>query len=132
VPLHIIEKLHTKPVIMIKYNQAYDVVISIDKAGILEYWMGTKNDYKFPSKIVNFDSKLDTSLFEFAKCKTIVTGLTFSSDGKKFATLSTDRKVRVFTFLKGKLIRIYDEALARYTEMQQTTQALPNMEFGRR
>lgn len=88
------------------------MVLSVDRAGILEYWTGPKQDYKFPSKLVSFESKLDTSkncfssmnfhffhfsmhlgLYEFAKSKTIVSGLAFSNDGKKFATLSTDRKV---------------------------------------
>lgn len=59
-PLHVEEKLHTKPVTTIKYNTTYGVVISIDKAGILEYWTGLKDNFKFPSKIVNFESKLDT------------------------------------------------------------------------
>lgn len=36
---------------------------------------------------------LQLGLYEFAKNKTIVSGLAFSSDGKRFATLSTDRKV---------------------------------------
>lgn len=61
-----------------------------------------------------------------------MTGLAFSPDGKRFATLSTDRKVRVFKFLTGKLIRVFDETLPRFQEMQQTNQAMPNMEFGRR
>lgn len=60
-PLHVLEKLHTKPVSVIKYNVRFEVVVSIDRAGMLEYWTGPKNDYKFPSKIVSFDSKLDTS-----------------------------------------------------------------------
>lgn len=131
-PLHVIDKMHTKPVCLIKYNAVYDVAISVDRAGILEYWMGAKSDYKFPSKIVTFDSKLDTSLYEFAKNKTIVSGLAFSNDGRRFATLSTDRKIRVFTFLAGKLIRVFDETLARYSEMQHSGKAIPNMEFGRR
>lgn len=71
-------------------------------------------------------------LFEFAKCKTLVTGLTISNDGQRFATISTDRKVRVFKFQTGKLVRVFDEALSTYTQMQQTPHALPNMEFGRR
>lgn len=60
-PLKVLDKLHTKPVCCIKYNTAFEVVVSVDRAGILEYWTGPKNDYKFPSKIVSFDSKLDTS-----------------------------------------------------------------------
>lgn len=152
-PLYVLEKLHTKPVSVIKYNVHFEVVVSVDRAGILEYWTGPKNDYKFPSKIVSFDSKLDTSmdphltklflcmlmrllpppdLYEFAKSKTIVTGMAFSNDGRRMATLSTDRKVRIFSFLTGKLIRVFDETLPRFQEMQQTTHALPNMEFGRR
>ena len=34
--------------------------------------------------------------------------------------------------LNGKLIRVYDESLARYAESQLITQTLSNMEFGRR
>lgn len=71
-------------------------------------------------------------MFEFAKCKALVTGLAVSSDGQRFATLSTDRKVRVFKFQTGKLVRVFDETLPTYTQMQQTSHALPNMEFGRR
>lgn len=44
-----------------KYNSIFDVVVSVDRSGILEYWTGPKNDYKFPSKLVHFESKLDTS-----------------------------------------------------------------------
>lgn len=105
--------------------------VSVDKAGILEYWTGPKHEYKFP-KNVAFESRLDTDLFEFAKCKTFPTGLAFSPDGKKMAALSIDRKVRVFNFVTGKLSRVFDEALQRFTELQHQTQQLPNMEFGRR
>ena len=103
----------------------------MDKAGILEYWTGPKHDYKLP-KSITFDSKLDTDLFEFAKNKTYPCGIAISNDGKKFASLCSDRKVRVFNFLTGKMSRVYDESLQRFIELQQTTQQLPNMEFGRR
>lgn len=131
--LHTFDKLHTRPVCILRYNVAAEVAISIDRAGILEYWAGAKHDYAFPAKRVAFESKLDTSLYEFAKCKTLVTGLAFSVDGRRFATLSTDRRVRVFQFATGKLVRVFDETLARYTDGQQLAQqAIPNMEFGRR
>jgi peptidylprolyl isomerase domain and WD repeat-containing protein 1 len=132
-PLQVLDKLHSQPVVLIKFNSAFETVISIDKIGMVEYWQGVKNDFKFPSKIVSFESKLDTGLYEFAKNKTLVTSLAISNDGTKFATVSIDRKVRVFKFLTGKLIRVFDEALGRYIEKQQTSsQALPHMEFGRR
>ena len=35
--------------------------------------------------------------------------------------MSRDRKVRVFTFLTGKLYRVFDEALDIFTEQQQVT-----------
>jgi peptidylprolyl isomerase domain and WD repeat-containing protein 1 len=34
--------------------------------GMIEYWTGPLNDYKFP-KNVEFDSKMDTDLYEFVK-----------------------------------------------------------------
>jgi peptidylprolyl isomerase domain and WD repeat-containing protein 1 len=58
--------------------------------------------------------------------------LAFSPDGGRFAVISTDRRVRVFNFTTGKLVRVLDETLPRFTELQQATQQLPNMEFGRR
>ncbi|XP_017774692.1 PREDICTED: peptidylprolyl isomerase domain and WD repeat-containing protein 1 [Nicrophorus vespilloides] len=130
-PLHTLDKIHTKPVTIIKYNAALDITISVDSNGILEYWSGMKNDFGFP-KNVGFDSKLDTDLFEYAKNKTVPTGLAISKDGQKFATTSTDRRVRVFSFYTGKLLRVLDETLPRFTESQQSKQHLPNMEFGRR
>lgn len=115
-----------------------------------EYWCGAKQDYIFP-KHVAFESKLDTDLFEFAKNKTLPTSVAFSPQGSKFAAICTDRRVRVFNFVTGKLVSIsslhsilklqnysffqmlvLDETLPRFTELQQTCQQLPNMEFGRR
>ncbi|KAF7284968.1 peptidylprolyl isomerase domain and WD repeat-containing protein 1 [Rhynchophorus ferrugineus] len=130
-PLKILEKLHLHPVTLIRYNSKFDVVISADKSNILEYWTGLKQDFIFPKNVL-FETKLDTDLFEFAKVKTHLTSLTIAPDGKRFATISTDRKIRVFNFLSGKLTRVYDETLPRFTELQQNTQQLPNMEFGRR
>jgi peptidylprolyl isomerase domain and WD repeat-containing protein 1 len=130
-PIHVVD-IHKKTISVIAFNAAFETVISVDTAGILEYWQTHKHNFAFPEKVVQFESKLDTSLYEFAKNKTIVTGLAVTSDGKKFATFSTDRKVRVFLFLTGKLIRVYDEALARFSEAQQTSHAIPNMDFSRR
>lgn len=68
-PIHVLDKFHTKQVNLIKFNLAFETVISVDKSGILEYWLTPKYDYRFP-KSVAFDSKLDTSeyyLFWFLK-----------------------------------------------------------------
>lgn len=70
-------------------------MISVDKQGILNYWTGAKTDFAFP-KNVNFDSKLDTDLFEFAKRKTYPLSLCFSPNGELFATYGADRKVNLY------------------------------------
>lgn len=76
-----------------RYNPVFETAVSVDKAGIVEYWTGPKHEYKFPEDIVKFDSKLDTDLFDFVKNKTYPTSLAFSPDGKKMASISLDRKV---------------------------------------
>lgn len=78
--------------ICFQYNPVFEVAVSVDTAGILEYWSGAKQDYKFP-KCAKFESKLDTDLFEFVKHKAQLFGLGFSPDGTKFATISSDHKV---------------------------------------
>ncbi|KAF3849261.1 hypothetical protein F7725_015758 [Dissostichus mawsoni] len=130
-PLHIFDKMHASPLSQIRLNPKFRVIVSADKAGMLEYWTGLRNEFKFP-KYVHWEYKTDTDLYEFAKHKTYPTSLTFSPDGKKMATIASDRKVRIFRFLTGKLMRVFDESLSMFTELQQMRQQLPDMEFGRR
>uniref|UniRef100_A0A3Q3W9J8 peptidylprolyl isomerase n=1 Tax=Mola mola TaxID=94237 RepID=A0A3Q3W9J8_MOLML len=104
-PLHVFDKMHSSPLSQI--------------------------EFKFP-KNVHWEYKTDTDLYEFAKHKTYPTSLAFSPDGKKMATIASDRKVRIFRFLTGKLMRVFDESLTMFTELQQMRQQLPDMEFGRR
>nr|XP_013798068.1 PREDICTED: peptidylprolyl isomerase domain and WD repeat-containing protein 1 [Apteryx mantelli mantelli] len=110
-PLHVFDKLHTSSLTQIRLNPVYKVVVSSDKSGMIEYWTGTPHEYKFP-KNVNWEYKTDTDLYEFAKCKAYPSSISFSPDGKKMATLGSDRKVRIFRFLTGKLMRVFDESLS--------------------
>ncbi|KAG7274055.1 hypothetical protein CRUP_030777 [Coryphaenoides rupestris] len=130
-PLHVFDKMHAAPLSKICLNPKFKVIVSADKAGMIEYWTGFRNEFKFP-KYVDWEYKTDTDLYEFAKNKTYPTSLNFSPDGKKMATISSDRKVRIFRFLTGKLMRVFDESLPMFTELQQMRQQLPDMEFGRR
>src|SRR5262249_33837652 len=114
------------------YNAYLSTMISGDKNGMLEYWSSSRTDYKFPEDRVDFDSKLDTDLYEFAKNKVLIHDIAFSENGSHFATISNDRKVRVFRFRTGKMIRVFDESLQQLSALQQMKQLLPNMEFGRR
>uniref|UniRef100_A0A8C8HJM3 peptidylprolyl isomerase n=1 Tax=Oncorhynchus tshawytscha TaxID=74940 RepID=A0A8C8HJM3_ONCTS len=129
--LHTFDKMHSSPLSQIRLNPRYRVIVSADKAGMLEYWTGLPSEFKFP-RHVDWQYKTDTDLYEFAKNKTYPTSLAFSHDGKKMATIATDRKVRIFRFLTGKLMRVFDESLSKFTELQQMKQQLPDMEFGRR
>lgn len=110
-PLHVFDKLHTSPLTQIQLNPIYKVVVSSDKSGMIEYWTGTPREYKFP-KNVNWEYKTDTDLYEFAKCKAYPSSISFSPDGKKMASIGSDRKVRIFRFLTGKLMRVFDESLS--------------------
>ncbi|KAF2365092.1 Cyclophilin-type peptidyl-prolyl cis-trans isomerase domain, partial [Trinorchestia longiramus] len=114
-----------------QYNAVFDTVISCDAAGILEYWRGSEGRYMQPA-CVKFTSKLDTDLFEFVKVKRPPLALCVSPGGLEFATLSHDRKIRVFKFLTGKLTRVFDESLDHVTELQHRKPQIPTMEFGRR
>ena len=49
-----------------QYNHYYDVVVSGDESGMVEYWGGPASDYLFP-KNVKFEHKIDTDLYDFAK-----------------------------------------------------------------
>ncbi|XP_014663514.1 PREDICTED: peptidylprolyl isomerase domain and WD repeat-containing protein 1-like [Priapulus caudatus] len=130
-PMRTLDRLHKKEVACMRYNAVCGVAVSADLSGMVEYWCGARGEYAFP-KCVRFDSKLDTDLYEFAKARTHPTNFAFSPDGELLASTAMDRKVRLFRFATGKLYRVFDESLKQYTELQQTKQQLPNMEFGRR
>ncbi|KAM7275776.1 hypothetical protein ACFE04_017642 [Oxalis oulophora] len=102
-------EVHLGPLKVMKYNPVFDVVISADANGIIEYWSPTT--LQFPENEVNFKFKSDTNLFEIAKCKTTVSSIEVSPDGKQFSVTSPDRRIRVFWFKTGKLRRVYDETL---------------------
>jgi len=130
-PLYTIS-VHSFPVIALEYNERYDVVVSADEKGMLEYW--SPETREFP-KNVDFEMKSDTDLFEFAKNRTTPNHITFSPDDEMFASMSQDRLVRVFRFRTGKLHRKYDETIQTTAEMQQGGTAsviLDDVEFNRR
>ncbi|KAG1331665.1 peptidyl-prolyl cis-trans isomerase CYP71 [Cocos nucifera] len=126
-------EIHMGPVKVMKYNHIYDVVISADAKGVLEYW--SPMTLKFPENSVNFKLKMDTSLFEIAKCKTTVSAIEVSPDGNQFAITSPDRRIRVFWFKTGKLRLVYDESLEVAQDLQRSGAPLYQLEaidFGRR
>ena len=130
--LHTFDSLHSNPVVLMRFNPVYGAAMSVDAKGMMEYWTGPKHDYEFPKNVL-WEFKTETDLFEFFKSKTTPLGLTVSDDGKKFATICKDRKIRIFNFLTGKMIKVLDESLQRFTDLQQNKQPqISSMEFGKR
>ncbi|OQV23841.1 Peptidylprolyl isomerase domain and WD repeat-containing protein 1 [Hypsibius exemplaris] len=124
--------LHQQPVVAMRYNSVYDTVVSVDRSGILEYWHGATGEYQFPEKVVDFEFKTDTDLFEFASSKSTPTGMEFSKDGRLIATIATDRKVRIFRFLTGKLFKVLDESLKQFNASYDIGQKMSMVERERR
>ncbi|CAH8433604.1 unnamed protein product [Dicrocoelium dendriticum] len=129
--LHTVDRLHLSPVVCMIYNPVFDCVVSADSDGMLEFWAGPSQNYRFP-RLLDWEYKSETDLFCLIGAKTSAISLTVSSNGQTLAVFSMDRRIRLFRFNTGKLIRVYDESLEQYSKLQQTKQLLPSMEFGRR
>ena len=93
-------KVHMKPVVSMAYCHLFDIVISSDGGGMVEYWSGSGQDYSFP-KAAHFESKLDTDLYEFAKNKTYPLNMTISPNGQMIVMMGEDRHIRMFRLLTG-------------------------------
>ncbi|XP_006462574.1 hypothetical protein AGABI2DRAFT_144125 [Agaricus bisporus var. bisporus H97] len=135
-PVDTVDTLHKFPVHLMVYNDRYDIVISADEAGFIEYWQPSE-PWGLPKYIPGLWSfKSSTDLYEFKKSKSFPTCITLSPNQSSFVTFSLpDRQVRVFSVLSGKLLRKYDESLEAIQEMQQAGTAIyqvETMEFGRR
>ncbi|GJE98402.1 peptidyl-prolyl cis-trans isomerase [Phanerochaete sordida] len=135
-PLETIDKLHRAPVHIMTYSDRYDCVISADESGMIEYWRPSE-PFEPPKNVPGlWTYKSTTDLYEFKKAKSTPTCISLSPDSSSFVTFSLpDRQIRIFSFLKGKMTRRYDESLDAIQEMQQAGTAIykvEDMEFGRR
>lgn len=131
-PLRTLHKVHFHPVHLIRYSAALSCCISIDESGMLEYWYSPQKDCSFPDDLVTFESKMDTDLYEFAKDKTRVNDLAISPNGQHFATTSSDRRVRLFKFSTGKILRVFDESLSHIHCLQNEKKLMSNTDFARK
>lgn len=132
-PLKKLTGLHRSDVIAMAYNPSFDCVVSADASGMLEYWRPGDN-YDKPDNV--FKMKSSTNLFDFKKAKSAPYCISMSPQGHQFATFSfPDRKVRLFDFASGKLLRSYDESIETLIAMQDagtSLQKLDQNEFNRR
>ncbi|BBN19375.1 peptidyl-prolyl cis-trans isomerase B (cyclophilin B) [Marchantia polymorpha subsp. ruderalis] len=127
------KEVHLSPVKVMKYNPVYDLVLTADSKGLIDYW--SPETLNFPTDSVQFKFKTETDLYILAKAKTTVSALEVSSDGRQFVTTSPDRRIRVFWFLSGKLRLTYDESLEVAQDLQRSDAPLYRLDaidFGRR
>ena len=124
-------KIHQKPVSCMTYSVKYDIAISADEGGMLEFWSGLGQDFGFP-RLAKFDSKLDTDLYELAKNKTHAVNMNVSHNCEMLVIMGEDRKIRMFKLLTGKMLFLIDESLSHYNQLQNVKQVLPSMEFGKK
>lgn len=125
--------LHSAPVLAMAYNALANAVVSCDGKGMIEYWSAdpdarfeppraaadkaaaaTSGAAAIASGEVAFGFKYETDLYALAKAKTFPVSLAVSPGGDRFVVASTDRRVRVFGYVTGKLEREYSEAVEEY------------------
>ena len=115
-------KIHLGNVLFISYNSTYGCGVSVDDKGFIEYW--DIHSGSFPS--VSFQYKTSTDLFELVKQKTSALSLDLCES--KFCIWCSDRYIRVFDFLTGKLVQSLDETLETYEELQNTQNSLTRID----
>ena len=139
-PVKTLDKLHRSRITALRYNSARECVISAEEKGALEYWSSRpEDDYAALTSSnhakIEFRYKLDTDLYALAKVKAAAYALEVSADGEKFSTTGPDRRVRVFRWKTGKLIKDIDESLEGAEDVQRSgieKYVLEDIDFGRR
>ena len=58
-----LEELHDAPVRLIKFNQAYDLVVSTDQAGNIEIWDPETHEMPSDSKHLQFELLSETDYY---------------------------------------------------------------------
>jgi peptidylprolyl isomerase domain and WD repeat-containing protein 1 len=125
-------QIHADPVTMMTYNAPQNAVISVDKEGVIEYW--SCDSYEMPSNL-KFSFKAETDLYTFVEKEARPLSLNVSPNGKMFVLLSTDKHVRVFRYIDGKLIKDFSETNEELNEHQRSESdmfKIDTFDFGRR
>uniref|UniRef100_A0A7S4NGL0 peptidylprolyl isomerase n=2 Tax=Guillardia theta TaxID=55529 RepID=A0A7S4NGL0_GUITH len=123
--------LHKHPVCAMCFHPQLEAVISTDKKGIIEMW--DPDTLQIPSG-VKFRFKSDTDLYELAKTRSFAYSLDLSPDGDLVAAMCSDKQVRIWRCLTGKLFKKIDESLSALSSSQAEggNMALDALDFGRR
>lgn len=108
--------MHSAPIRLLKFNANLDLVISADDKGVIEIWDPETFDFPSDEKRLLFELMSETDYYELPKNKTCGLSCAFNSKGNLLAIFCRDRKIRIFNFRTGKLIKVYNETLETYIE----------------
>lgn len=136
-PKNKIDKIHSAPVCRMASNPVHNMIVSVDINGTVKYWRAkdsTYNRVKHPNATPEHDSVIHDFIEQPEKSQKRLTlhNISFSPDGEHFATTSSDRKIRIYKFKSGKLVREYDESLQNIESLQKAGPLMNNMDFARR
>eukprot|EP00605_Chrysophyceae_sp_TOSAG23-4_P000284 GSChrysophyteH1.ASY1.ANO1.329.1 assembled CDS len=111
-----INQMHRAPVTSMAFNPIKSCVISGDRKGVLECWDADSGlpVSKKDCAHVEYRYKTDTDLYELAKIGTIPVSISVAKDGNRFAVVSQDWNIRVFSFSSGKNITLTDTITSNY------------------
>lgn len=137
-PIKIINEVHSYTICRLRFNSKFKTIVSADENGTVEYWRLTHNINASGFVKLPFNNNdqsagsTNTCFNEFKHTASIrLHHINFSQDGKFFITTSSDRKIRIFRFKTGELVRTYDETLERIEETQKNKQIMSRVDFVR-
>lgn len=137
-PKNVIDHIHKATICRMRMNSVHNIIVSVDVVGIVKYWRARDGNYDC-IKHPNATTEHDTVLHDFISKEVSDTNtngrlysISFSTDGDLLATTSSDRKIRIYKFKSGKLVREYDESLKRIEDKQRSEPFMNNMDFARR
>jgi peptidylprolyl isomerase domain and WD repeat-containing protein 1 len=97
---------HETPVRLIRFNQVYNLVVSTDQSGVIEVWDPDTLELPDYGRLA-FEVLSDTDYCELVLKKTFALAVEFSHDGHLMAIFCRDRRIRIFEFKTGKLVKTY-------------------------
>jgi peptidylprolyl isomerase domain and WD repeat-containing protein 1 len=103
---------------LIKFNAALNLVVSTDRSGMIEIWDPETRELPESDGRLSFDILSDTDYYELVMKKTYALSLEFSYDFKTLAIYCRDRKIRLFDFGTGKLVKTFVETIENARKLQ--------------